>query len=148
LNLGGYTVNLVGSHFNGATSVSFGGRSVSFNVNSDSQLTLFNIPAHAAGVVDVTVTTPSGTSALSAADRFTYLAPVPAVAALGPASGLNLGGYAINLVGSHFSGTTNVSMGGKSVSFNENSDSHMTLINIPAHAAGVVDITVTTPSGT
>src|SRR5207244_3185062 len=127
LTQGGYAVVLVGSSFTGATAVSFGGSAASsFHVDSDTKITVFSTPAHAAGVVDVTVTTPPGTSALSAADRFTYLAPVPVVAALGPASGLNLGGYTVTLVGSAFSGATSVSFGGKSVSFNVNSDNHMT----------------------
>ncbi|HLJ95811.1 MAG TPA: IPT/TIG domain-containing protein, partial [Gemmataceae bacterium] len=148
LNLGGYTVSMVGSHFSGATTVSFGGKSVPFTVNSDNQITVFGLPAHAAGVVDVTVTTPSGTSALSAADQFIYIAPLPTVSALAPASGLNLGGYSVTLVGNHFSGATNVSFGGKSVSFSVDSDNQITVFSLPAHAAGMVDVTVTTPSGT
>src|SRR5205823_2780583 len=52
---GGTTVVLTGSHFTGATQVSFGGTSASYTVNSATQITV-TTPAHAAGVVDVLVT--------------------------------------------------------------------------------------------
>ena len=68
---GGTSVTITGCGFTGATFVHFGSSSVVPTVNSDSQVTATS-PAHAAGVVDVTVTTPSGTSATVAADQFTY----------------------------------------------------------------------------
>jgi hypothetical protein len=54
--------------------VNFGGSGASFSVDSDTQITAVS-PAHAAGTVDITVTTLGGTSAASAADEFTYTAP-------------------------------------------------------------------------
>ncbi|MGO9601160.1 MAG: IPT/TIG domain-containing protein [Isosphaeraceae bacterium] len=74
---GGVSVIITGSNFNGATGVSFGGAALaasSFTVNSATQITAVAPAASAAGSVDVTVTTPSGTSATSASDQFTYVA--------------------------------------------------------------------------
>ncbi|CEJ07855.1 Cell wall-binding protein, partial [Acididesulfobacillus acetoxydans] len=69
---GGTVVTITGSSFTGTTGVSFGGTAAaSFTVNSDASITAVS-PAHADGTVDVTVTTPGGTSAAVSADRFTY----------------------------------------------------------------------------
>ncbi|HLQ62775.1 MAG TPA: IPT/TIG domain-containing protein, partial [Candidatus Acidoferrales bacterium] len=71
---GGTTVVITGSAFSG-TSVSFGGTpAASFVVNSDSQITAVS-PAHALGIVDVTVTTTNGTSPVTDADRFAFVPP-------------------------------------------------------------------------
>jgi len=84
-SVGGTSVTISGSGFTGATSVQFGTVSLSaasFTVNSDSQITvsssaaqvLATVPTGAPqkAVVDVTVTTPVGTSATGSADHYTY----------------------------------------------------------------------------
>lgn len=72
---GGTTIVVTGTTFTGATAVSFGATpAASFTVNSATQITA-TTPARAAGIVDVTVTTPNGTSATSANDRFTFSPP-------------------------------------------------------------------------
>ncbi len=69
---GGTTVNINGTGFNGTTAVKFGATSATtVTVYSDTQMDAKS-PA-GTGTVDVTVTTPSGTSAATAADQFTYL---------------------------------------------------------------------------
>jgi hypothetical protein len=70
---GGTSVTIRGTGFTGATAVFFGGTpAASFTVNSDSQITAIS-PAHASGgPVDITVTTPGGTSATSSNDHFTW----------------------------------------------------------------------------
>src|SRR6202171_1243021 len=70
---GGTTVTITGTEFNNSgVSVSFGGvAATGVTVVSDTQITAVS-PAHAAGPVDVSVTTAAGTSATSAADLFTY----------------------------------------------------------------------------
>lgn len=74
---GGTSVTLTGTGFTGTTGaggVRFGGtNATSYTVNNDTQITAVS-PAHAAGVIDVTVTAPGGTSATSASDQFTYVA--------------------------------------------------------------------------
>lgn len=69
---GSTTVTITGTGFTGATAVSFGGTpATSFTVNSDSQITAVS-PPHAAGTVDVTVTSPDGMSQIVLVDHFTY----------------------------------------------------------------------------
>jgi hypothetical protein len=59
---GGTAVVITGSAFSGAEKVSFGGVEVAFTVVSDKEITTTSPPAGEAGHVDVTVTTPQGTS--------------------------------------------------------------------------------------
>lgn len=75
---GGNTVTVTGTgFFNGGitgavTAVTFGVTAATrYNVVSDTVLTAV-VPAHAAGMIDVTVTTPGGTSATSTADEYTF----------------------------------------------------------------------------
>jgi len=82
---GGTSVTITGTNFAGATAVNFGaiaGSSVTIN-GSGTQITATS-PEEAVGTVDVTVTTPAGTSAKSAADEFTYLAPPTIAKAFSP----------------------------------------------------------------
>ena len=74
---GGDTVDVVGTNLSGATSVDIGtAAATSFTVDSPTQLTAVT-PAHTAAIVDVTVTTPEGTSLTSSTDQFTYLSIAP-----------------------------------------------------------------------
>mgnify|MGYP002403747206 CR=1 FL=1 len=69
---GGVGVIVSGSGFTGATVVSFGSvPAAGYYVQSDTQIEAYD-PSHAAGVVDVVVTAPSGTSPVVPADEFTY----------------------------------------------------------------------------
>jgi IPT/TIG domain len=72
---GGTTVTVTGVGFcNFPTAATFGGvAATGFTVNSDTSFTAVS-PAHAAGTVDVQITTTGGTSAATAADHFTYTA--------------------------------------------------------------------------
>jgi uncharacterized membrane protein len=64
-------VGITGTGFSGATAVKFGASSAkSFTVNSAISITA--VSPKGKGTVDITVTTPGGTSATSAADQFTY----------------------------------------------------------------------------
>jgi IPT/TIG domain len=67
-------VTITGSGFTGATRVVFGAvTAASFTVVSATKITAI-APAQAAGAHNVDVVTPSGSSALVAADMFTYTA--------------------------------------------------------------------------
>ncbi|UPK45953.1 S-layer homology domain-containing protein [Paenibacillus pabuli] len=69
---GGTTVTLTGTNLTDATAVMFGAtEAMSYTVNSATQITAI-APEGSAGTVDVTVTTPGGTSAISAANQFTW----------------------------------------------------------------------------
>ncbi len=71
--LGATTVSITGTGFSQATAVSFGSSSAaSFTVDSPTSLTAVS-PAERQGTVDLTITTPAGTSEASSSDRFTFL---------------------------------------------------------------------------
>jgi hypothetical protein len=97
---GATKVKITGTAFTSASAVQFGGMpAASFTVNSATSITAVS-PAGTTGAVDVTVTTPAGTSALSAADRFTY--GVPSVTSVSPNSGALAGGVTVTIAGSGF----------------------------------------------
>ena len=78
---GGTVVTITGEHFTGVTEVTFDGvAGTALSPGSDTELTV-TAPAHAAGPVDVVVTSPDGSSV---AAEFTYVAPV--VTLSGPAT--------------------------------------------------------------
>jgi hypothetical protein len=69
---GGTSVTITGSGFNGASKVDFDGNAATgVTVIGDSSITAASPPG-AEGTVDVTVTTPDGTSSTTPADQFTY----------------------------------------------------------------------------
>ena len=85
---GGTTTKIVGKHFTGTTSVTFGSlQAATFTVVS-STLVEAVTPSAPAGTVGVTLTTPNGSSAAAKKARFTFVAG-EAGAALGPASVLS-----------------------------------------------------------
>jgi hypothetical protein len=72
---GGTSVTITGTHFTGATAVSFGGTpATSFVVVNDTTITAV-APAHVSATVDVQVTTAVATSAINAGDQYTFVAP-------------------------------------------------------------------------
>src|ERR1700680_4205164 len=167
--IGGNTVVLAGTAFTGATDVVVDTTHITatpcpgtpvapcFSVGSDTQITVEDFPSHAAGTVDITVTTAGGTSATSSADQYTY-APVPTVSSVAPTSGPLSGGTAVTVTGSGFTGagfsTTQVTVGGGVVTstcgsspcFTVTSPTSIT-VQVPAASAATVDIMVTTPGG-
>ncbi len=145
---GGTSVVIGGTGFTGVSAVRFGpAPATSFTVNGATQITATS-PARVAGPVDVTVTTPGGTSATAAADVFTYVTPAPAVTGLSPSTGSTAGGTPVSITGTSFSGATGVSFGAAvATAFTVNSATSITA-TAPAAGAGQVDVTVTTPAGT
>ena len=78
---GATSVVLSGTNLTGATAVTFGGTAASsYTINNATTITA-TTPAHAAGVVNVAVTTPSGSVTLT--NGYTYVVPAPTV---GPVS--------------------------------------------------------------
>ena len=62
------------------------------------------------GTVHVTVTTPGGTSATSAADEYTYI-PAPTVTKVEPTSGPAAGGTTVTITGTNLTGASEVKFG-------------------------------------
>jgi hypothetical protein len=139
---GGTSVTITGKHFSEVSAVRFGAASAaSFTVNSTGTITALS-PAGTSGVVDVTVTTSTGTSAIVAADRFTYAAPV--VTSLSPHSGPKAGGSSVTIGGSGFApgAGTIVKFGTRAATgVNCTSSVSCTAVSPPALKAVKVDVT-------
>ena len=143
---GGTSVTVTGTGFvNGSTTVKFGANSgTNVVVSTPTSLTVTS-PAGAAGQVDVTVTTAFGTSAATAADRFTYGA-APTVTSLSPNSGSANGGDVVTITGTGFSNPVLVFFGSAlATNVTVNSATRITATS-PA-GTGSVDVTVTTGFG-
>jgi hypothetical protein len=137
---GGTSVTITGTNFTNASAVTFGTTSASFTVVSSTTIQA-TTPAHTAGTVDVTIATPGGT----AATQFTYVAP--AVTGLSPNSGSIAGGYTVTITGTGFTNASAVNFDGNTASFFVTSDTTIQA-TAPAHAAGVVDVTVSNAGDT
>jgi hypothetical protein len=145
---GGNQVEITGTNLTDATKVEFGTTTVNapFAENTATKIKV-NAPAHAAGAVDVTVTTAGGTSANTAADNYTYVA-LPAITGLSPDDGPTAGGNSVTITGTNLNATTGVKFGASNATgFTVDSATQITA-TAPAGAAGTVDITVTTAGGT
>lgn len=138
---GGTTVTLTGTRFTGATAVTFDGiPGVDLTVVSDTEVTV-TTPAHAAGVVDVLVVTPIGTSNPA---TFTYDADALTVTSATPNYGPPGGGTPVTLTGTGFTSVNSVKVDSTSVSFVPVSDTQITFTT-PPHLIGPATITVRTP---
>ncbi len=145
LAAGGASVVVTGDNFDGATFVHVGGVPVAFTVSSDSSLTA-TVPAGTPGTVDVTVTTPQGTSATGAPDEFTYVG-IPTVTGISPDAGPTSGGTSVTVTGTNFAGADAVDFGATpATGFTVNSATSLTA-TAPAGTTGTVDVTVRTPGG-
>jgi hypothetical protein len=144
---GGASVVISGTNFTGATAVVFGStNATSFTVDRSSQITAV-APAGTAGLVNVRVTAPGGTSAIVPAGQFTYF-PVPTISSLGTTVGLTTGGTSVVITGTNFTNVNSVTFGSSSASnFTVNSATQITAVS-PSGTAGVVDVRVTTLGGT
>ena len=98
----------------------------------------------AADTVDVTVTTPGGTSATSAADKYTYI-PAPTVTALDVTSGPAAGGNTVVITGINLSGATAVKFGAVSADFTVDSAAQIT-VTVPAAIEPAAEAEVPTES--
>lgn len=137
-------VTVVGSGFTGATNVQFGSAPASsYVVANDNIIEAVSPPG--SDTVEVTVTTPGGTSGTgSQGDRFSYV-PVPVVTNVNP--NFLTPGQSTVISGSGFTGASEVAFGGVSAaSFTVNSDAQITAV-IP-QGTGTVDVTVTSLGGT
>ena len=107
---GGTTVTIDGTALSGTTGVTFGTASATDVVNVSSTEVTAVSPAGSAGAVDVTVTTPNGTSTTGPSDRFTYVA-APTVTSISPTSGPTTGGTGVTITGTGLTGATAVKFG-------------------------------------
>ncbi|MEM7167971.1 MAG: IPT/TIG domain-containing protein, partial [Planctomycetota bacterium] len=140
---GGTSVTLAGTGFLPGTTVRFDGIIAPATIVSTTQIFTAS-PAHAAGVVDVTVTNTNGTGTL--ANSFTYLSP-PTLTLVAPSMGSPAGGTLVTLTGSGFDGTETVSFDGlPATAVTLISPTSLTALT-PAHATGTVNVSVTNGNG-
>jgi hypothetical protein len=159
--VGGSGVVITGSGFTGATAVDFGSvASTSFSVASATEI-VATVPKQPDGtIVQVTVTTPAGTStpALPGASTFYYVG-VPSLTAVVPASGNASGGNCVvagqftgpgcvTLTGSDFNGTEEVSFGGIVTQLFKVVSNAEIVVSPPAGVSGNVAVSVTNVAGT
>ena len=148
---GGTTITLTGAGLDNATGVLIGGVAatnvtVVAGVGWRGATTVTAVtPARATSLVDVAVTTPTGT--VTSSEAFRYGRAEPTIAGVSPASGPLAGGTTITITGAELTGTTNVTVGGILAT-------DVTVVNAttvtavtPAHAAGVVAVALSTPGG-
>jgi hypothetical protein len=142
------TVTIAGTDFIGNSStiqVYFGTTQASINSYSATQIVVSS-PSGPTGTVDVTVKTPAGTSATSAADRFTYI-PAPSIASVTPPAGPVEGGAAVTITGTNLANATKVYFGSTAITRFVSDTATQLIVVSPAHAAGTLTLEVDTPGG-
>jgi hypothetical protein len=145
---GGATVTITGKNFTGATAVDFGSTPASsITVVSGTSITAVAPPG--TGMVDLTVANGYGTSAVVAADSFSY---GPLVSKISPNKGSAGGETKVTITGHNFLGTTGVTFGGQdALSFTvASTGSSIVAYAPPEIGTGVqtVDVVATNPDGT
>ncbi len=159
---GGAKVVIRGKALEGATSVAFGGSPAASYKVLNSRVIMAVSPAGTAGqAVDVTVTTPAGTSGTGSSDLYTYkdaAAPkgnkqaagdAPVVRQVAPKAGPVTGGVRVMVVGDGFKDATAVIFGAEPATSFKVLNTHVIAAVTPAGTtAGSVDVTVTTSLGT
>ncbi len=135
----GNTVLISGTRFTGATAVKFNGIAAAFNVKSDTLLDA-TVPSGATTGL-ITIFTPSGNASTSTA--YTVNDDRPTITGFSPGNGPV--GTQVNLVGTKFTGATNVAFNGVSATFTLVSDTSILATLPPGARTGA--LRVTTPKG-
>jgi IPT/TIG domain len=131
---GGTYVTIRGAGLTGATAVTFGAeRATKFTIDSDTKITAITAPG--TGTVDVTVTTPAGTSptGLTSA-RYTYpdTSDRPVLLSVSPNTGPASGGTLVTIAGTCLTGVTEVRFGEvNATEVNVVSDTRITVTSPP-----------------
>jgi hypothetical protein len=140
---GNTTVTLTGTGLSTTTGVTFGGSAgSSLMIGSDTSISVAT-PAHAAGMVDVVVTTVGGTATLT---NGYFYGSAPMITSLSPNPGSAAGNQLVTITGSDFNGATLVTFGGASQVFTPVSNTSITFTT-PASPASPSAVVVTTPFG-
>jgi hypothetical protein len=134
-----------GTNLIGATVVAIGGFGATGVTVVNATTITATTPAHAAGSVDVVVTTPGGTG--TGTGIYSYVT-APTVTGISPTGGAIAGGTAVTISGTNLTGATVVTIGGVAATGVTVLNATTITATTPAHAAGSVDVVVTTPAGT
>jgi hypothetical protein len=151
---GGTTVTITGKNLGEVTAVSFGSTpAAGFTVKTPTTLTAVS-PAESAGIADVRVSSPGGTSPMTTVDHFKF--GPPTITAVTPNNGPVAGGTSVTVTGTGFApGTTATSFKFAVTAAASVNCSSLTVCTVvaPAHKAGLVDVrgtvgAVVTPKAT
>ena len=142
--VGGTPITISGAYFTGATSVTIGGAPATNMVVVSSTTITAVTPAHAAGSVSITITTPSRTSTFQ--NAFVYASS--SILSVAPNAGGVGGGALITISGNYLGGATSVTIGGApATNLVVVSPTTITAVT-PTGTLGPADVVVTTPAGT
>ncbi len=144
---GGNIVTITGTNFIDVTAVEFGTKdATNFVVDSATQIRATAPSGTTGTIVDVRVTTPAGTSVISAATKYSY--GVPTITELNPGAGPAAGGNTVVITGTNFTGVEAVRFGDKNAtSFTVNSATQITAVAPSGTNGTTVDVTVTISGG-
>jgi autotransporter-associated beta strand protein len=158
LAAGGDTVTINGDDLdsndpNAPAVVDFGGVAATIVSHNANQIQAID-PAGTVGTVDISVTTPIGTTDISAADQFTY-GQAPSVTAVSPPAGMLAGGTPVTITGTGLALATAVDFGEY---LNTGTPNAGTIISATVgqivaaspwggNGSNTVDVTVVTPFG-
>lgn len=143
---GGNIVTVKGTKFAPGATVKFGSAaSPKVTFVSATQLTA-KAPGNPVGKVNVTVSTPAGSSPASSADLYAY--GVPAVTSVAPEAGPTAGGTTVTIRGSNFTSAMTVRFGSVASSSVTFVSATQVKAKAPAHSAAAVDIVVHNAAGT
>jgi subtilase family serine protease len=141
---GNTSVTITGANFQAGATVAFGGTpGINVNILSPSTITA-TTPAHAAGVVDITVTNTSGHVG-TLAHAFTFLAPT--ITSISPDVGPAEGGVPITITGANFAPGAAVTIGGVPASAVSIASTTQITCVTPPTAGGFATVIVTNPDG-
>ncbi|MFH1999583.1 MAG: IPT/TIG domain-containing protein, partial [Planctomycetota bacterium] len=145
---GGTAVTMTGQHFDASENMAvyFGGTAATDVVIVNSITLTCTTPAHAPGTVDVMISNEFGSDTLSNGFAFNNL---PVITGLAPTDGPVAGGTAVTITGQYFTtaGDTDVYFGGTLALNLAIIDANTMTCDVPAHAAGTVDVEVTNSNG-
>ncbi|MGW6704296.1 IPT/TIG domain-containing protein [Streptomyces sp. NPDC054956] len=145
LAAGGTEVTVTGTNLTGAA-LTFGPGNPATGVTCTATSCTATSPA-GTGTVDVQATTPGGTSTPTPDARYSYI-PLPVLTSLSPAVGTTDGGTVVTVNGTGLSGATALTFGPGNPATGLSCTATACTATAPAHAAGPVDVQVTTPGGT
>jgi hypothetical protein len=144
---GGNIVTITGTGFTNVSSVTFGGKTATFVVDSSTQIRATAPSASTNSTVDVVVTTSAGASATGDATKYTY--GIPVITSLDPSWGPAEGGTLVTVNGGGFVNVTAVKFGGvNATSFHVYSATMLTAVSPAGTDGSTVQVTVTANGGT
>jgi hyaluronan synthase len=147
-NTGGTLVTIAGANLATTSAVSFGTTAARVLSVSNGQVLAVAPAEPGEGPVDVRLTTPGGTTAVTPAGRFSYAA-LPEVRALTPRAGPLAGGTQVTLKGVHLGGVNQVDFGNTPAKrLVAVSDTELRVVTPGAGSAGDVRIQLASPAGT